>query len=226
MQSEARRPTAQHQIAPCFGEDYIVAVSGGYPGAMLEVIDKGCSSESHPVPLLFVHGGWHGAWCWDEHFLDFFVDKGYRTVALSLRGHGNSPAGKRNYSIADLVADVGSVAETLPSRPVVIGHSMGGFIVQKYLESYAAPAGVLLATMPSRGIGGWLLRQWKRHPFQMVRATVTTKLSCTPKLARELFFSPEAPESDVVRYAARLGEENSGRLMLDMALLSLPKLNA
>jgi pimeloyl-ACP methyl ester carboxylesterase len=56
---------------------------------MLEVIDKGCSSESHPVPLLFVRGAWHGAWCWDEHFLEFFVDKGYRAVALSLRGHGN-----------------------------------------------------------------------------------------------------------------------------------------
>ncbi|HMD27030.1 MAG TPA: alpha/beta fold hydrolase [Steroidobacteraceae bacterium] len=62
---------------------------------MLEVIDKGSASESHPVPLLLVHGGWHGAWCWDEHFLDFFADKGYRAVALSLRNRGNSPAVKR-----------------------------------------------------------------------------------------------------------------------------------
>jgi hypothetical protein len=36
---------------------------------MLEVIDKGSCSHAHPVPLLFVHGGWHAAWCWD-HFLD------------------------------------------------------------------------------------------------------------------------------------------------------------
>ena len=48
---------------------------------MLEVIDKGCVSESHPVPLLFIHGAWHAAWCWDEHFLSFFADKGYRAVA-------------------------------------------------------------------------------------------------------------------------------------------------
>ena len=40
------------------------------------------------TPVLFVHGAWHGAWCGDEHFLDFFADKGYRAVALSLRGHG------------------------------------------------------------------------------------------------------------------------------------------
>jgi hypothetical protein len=43
---------------------------------MLEAIDKGRCTDAHPVPLLFVHGAWHGAWCWDEHFLDLFADKG------------------------------------------------------------------------------------------------------------------------------------------------------
>ena len=65
---------------------------------MLEVIDKGSSTESHPVPLLFVHGTWHAAWCWDEHFLDFFADKGYRAVALSLRGHGVNRPGESGVS--------------------------------------------------------------------------------------------------------------------------------
>jgi pimeloyl-ACP methyl ester carboxylesterase len=54
---------------------------------MLEVIDKGSSTESHPAPLLFVHGGCLSAWCWDDHFLDFFADNGYRAIALNLRGH-------------------------------------------------------------------------------------------------------------------------------------------
>ncbi|GFG78295.1 hypothetical protein MPRG_15710 [Mycobacterium paragordonae] len=54
---------------------------------MLEVIEKGSRSAQ---PLLFVHGGWHGAWCW-ENFLDYFADAGYRAVAVSLRGHGASP---------------------------------------------------------------------------------------------------------------------------------------
>jgi pimeloyl-ACP methyl ester carboxylesterase len=61
---------------------------------MLEVIDKGSSTESHPVPLLFVHGGYHAAWCWDENFLDYFVGKGFRAVAVSLRGHGRSTLSK------------------------------------------------------------------------------------------------------------------------------------
>jgi hypothetical protein len=44
---------------------------------MLEVIDKGSASKSHPVPLLFVHGAGLSAWCWDDRVLDFFADNGY-----------------------------------------------------------------------------------------------------------------------------------------------------
>jgi pimeloyl-ACP methyl ester carboxylesterase len=70
---------------------------------MLEVIEKGPCRESDKPPVLFVHGAWHGAWCWDEHFLDFFAEKGYRSLAVSLRGHGKSTAPKhiRFCSIAD-----------------------------------------------------------------------------------------------------------------------------
>jgi pimeloyl-ACP methyl ester carboxylesterase len=195
---------------------------------MLEVIDKGSCSEEHPVPLLFVHGAWHAAWCWDEHFLDYFADKGYRALAVSLRGHGNSPAPKRmqTCSVADFVDDVDSVANSLPARPVVIGHSMGGFVVQKYLEAHDAPAGVLVASVPTSGAGRFMLRGMKRHPWHAIRSTVTTRSLHgynTPKLAREYFYSPHTPESDVVRYAARLDEEFSGKITRDMVLLNLPK---
>lgn len=132
---------------------------------MLEVIDKGPCDESGKAPLLFVHGAWHGAWCWDEHFLDFFAAKGYRAVAVSLRGHGRSPAPKvmQFCSVADYVDDVASVADSLPQEPVVIGHSLGGVIVQKYLESHRAPGAVLLASLPASGVAGFLWRGFKRH---------------------------------------------------------------
>ena len=40
---------------------------------MLEVIDKGQNTPAHPVPTMFLHGAFHGAWYWDDHFLDFFA---------------------------------------------------------------------------------------------------------------------------------------------------------
>jgi pimeloyl-ACP methyl ester carboxylesterase len=193
---------------------------------MLEVIDKGSVSEAHPVPLLFVHGAWHAAWCWDEHFLSFFADKGYRALAVSLRGHGSSPATKvRTCSVADFVADVNMVAESLPAKPVVIGHSMGGLIVQKYLESHDAPASVLMASMPPQGNLGSGLRWMKRHPWHFTKILITGKSLAyvnTPQLARERFFSAQMSDSQVSDYATRLQEEST-RAGLDCLLFNLPR---
>ncbi|MCV7031113.1 alpha/beta hydrolase [Mycobacterium sherrisii] len=194
---------------------------------MLEVIDKGSCSESHPVPLLFVHGGWHAAWCWDEHFLDFFANEGYRALAVSLRGHGNSPTPKplRWCSVADYVDDVASVADSLPTRPVVIGHSMSGYVVQKYLESHAAPAGVLVASVPPRGAAGFLLRFTKQHLGRLTAALITGKASAlfkTPDAVREKFFSARTPDSTVAHCAARIQDEST-RIMLDAMVLDLPR---
>jgi pimeloyl-ACP methyl ester carboxylesterase len=196
---------------------------------MLEVIERAPQRESDKAPLLFVHGAWHGAWCWDEYFLDFFAEKGYRTLALSFRGHGNStaPRSMRLCSIADFVDDVASVANSLPEPPVVVGHSLGGFVVQKYLESHDAPAAVLLTSVPPSGIAGFLLRAVKRHPWHMAAALARTRslggVGGTPELARETFFSALTPEADVARYTALLGEEYATKIAVDMLWLNLPK---
>jgi pimeloyl-ACP methyl ester carboxylesterase len=190
---------------------------------MLEVIDKGSVSKSHPFPLLFVHGAWHAAWCWDENFLSFFADRGYRAVALSLRGHGGSPTPKplRACSIGDFVEDVGAVADTLPMRPVIIGHSLGGLIVQKYLESHDAPAGVLLGSVPPQGSLGSAGRWIRRHPWHFLKISLTGKslpYVSTRELARERFFSPETPAAVVDEYAPRL-QEASARAGFECLLL-------
>jgi pimeloyl-ACP methyl ester carboxylesterase len=194
---------------------------------MLEVIDNGSPTAAHPVPLLFVHGSWHAAWCWDEKFLGFFADKGYRAVALSLRNHGNSfKKNPRTCSVADWVSDVAAVANSLPAEPVVIGHSMGGLVVQKYLEKHSAPAGVLLASMPVSGASRALVRIMGRHPLRSARATLRGKslrAVNTPQAARENFYSASTPEADIARYTALLDEEYAGRQTVDLTMLSLPK---
>ncbi len=194
---------------------------------MLEVIDRGNVSETHPVPILFVHGAWHAAWCWDQHFLSFFADKGYRALAMSFRGHGNSPTDKplRTCSVADYVEDVSSVADSLSTPSVVVGHSMGGLIVQKYLESHDAPAGVLMTSMPPHGNSGSALRWIRQHPWHFTKMAITGKALpyiSTPQLARQRFFSPHTPDSQVLDYAARL-QEDSSRSVIDCLVLSLPR---
>ena len=193
---------------------------------VLEVIDKGASGATHPVPLLFVHGAWHAAWCWDEHFLDFFADRGYRALALSFRGHGQSPTSKRlrDLSFADYIDDVTTVAQSLPTPPVVIGHSMGGAVTQLYLTANDAPAAVLMCSAPPQGYLGSGLRWIRRHPVHFAKLSIageSLRYVNTPELARERFFSPGTPEDLVRRYAARLQEE-SARSGVD-GLVRLPR---
>lgn len=77
---------------------------------MLEMIGKGATTNKHPVPVLFVHGGFHAAWCWDANFLDYFANRGFRAVVVSLRAHGGSTTTQRleSCSISDYIEDVGS----------------------------------------------------------------------------------------------------------------------
>lgn len=148
----------------------------------LEAITRAPSDDVRPTPLLFVHGAWHGAWCWEEHFLDYFAERGYGVTALafSLRGHGKSEGGNRLRwaRISDYVADVKQVAEQLPAPPVLIAHSMGGHVVQKYLEQHPARAGVLLASVPPRGALAGTLRYARRHPLHLLKGNL--KLSLYP----------------------------------------------
>lgn len=193
---------------------------------MLEVIDKGSRSEAHPAPMLFVHGGYHAAWCWDAHFLNYFADKGFRAVAVSLRGHGQSGRSQplASCSIADYIDDVRAVADTLDYDPVLVGHSMGGFVVQRYLEMFHAPAAVLMASMPPQGVLRVTLGTLRRHPWTFLRANTfgnSAELMNTPDRAREFLFSPETPESVVESCAARLGPE-SRRAGIDQ-MIRLPK---
>jgi pimeloyl-ACP methyl ester carboxylesterase len=193
----------------------------------LEVISRQPTSPSHSAPLLFVHGAWHGAWCWAEHFLNYFAARGYAAHALSLRGHGASPGRDhlRWTSIADYVADVAQVASQLPTLPVVIGHSMGGLAVQKYLETHVARAAVLLASVPPAGALATTLRIARRHPVAFAKANMLLSLYplvSTPQLVRESFFSPSMPEGELRRYFAQIQDE-AYRAFLDMLAFNLPK---
>lgn len=179
---------------------------------MLEMIDKGFCSKAHPVPLLFIHGAWHAAWCWDQ-FLGFFADRGYRAAALSLRGHGASPTAKplRSNRIADYVDDVGVAADKLGGQPVLIGHSLGGFIVQKYLEDHPASAAVLLGSVPPHGTLGQASRLFRRHPWvtiQAISSRKSVKFIGTPALAREHLFSPHTPDAIIESCMARIQPES------------------
>ncbi len=76
--------------------------------------------------------------------MPWFADAGFASYAVSLSGHGRSRRRDLldSYSISDYVNDLAEVVAELPVAPVLIGHSMGGMVVQKYLDTRAAIADV------------------------------------------------------------------------------------
>jgi pimeloyl-ACP methyl ester carboxylesterase len=125
------------------------------PESRLEVRSRLPRTASTKPPLLFVHGGYCDAWCWEPFFLPWFAARGFPSYALSLRGHGAS-GGRDSLFVAgldDYVADVEHVAATLPSPPVLIGHSMGAAVVERLLTTRPIRAAALLGPVPPGGLG-------------------------------------------------------------------------
>ena len=195
----------------------------------IDLVKHHPASVVHPSPLLFIHGMWHGAWCWEENFLPYFAENGYISYAMTLRGHNGSENNKslRWTSINDYVEDIIKVVDRIKVPPVLIGHSMGGMIVQKYLEQHYAPAAVLLASPPPTGVFGATLRVAGRHPIAFLKANLTLSMYPiieTQALTKEAFFSDDFPQNKLAKYFCEMGDE-SYRAYLDMLLLNRPDPN-
>lgn len=192
----------------------------------LDIISKLPAERRHLTPLLFIHGMFHGAWCWDVHFLEYFRQHGFAAHAVNLRGHGDSEGREklRWTRIADYVDDVANVVRQLPSPPVLIGHSMGGFVIQKFLEDHDAPGAVLLSSPPPVGLVGTMLRIARRRPLAFAEVNLTLSLLpviATPQLAREAFFSADLPDDEVRGYW-KLMQDESYMALMDMVALDRP----
>lgn len=163
-------------------------------------------------PLLFVHGACHGAWCWDDHFLDYFAEQGYPTHAFSLRGHGGDDRGwrLRFYRTGQYLADLRGEIERLTEAPILIGHSIGARLVQMHAARQGARGVVLLAPPPPGGLGGSVLRLFGRLPGPMLlnHLLLTWKfLSKDPRWAQAIFFRRDLASADLARHFRRLGDE-------------------
>jgi len=180
----------------------------------LELLERHPGSETGKAPILFVHGAGHAAWCW-ENWLAAAADAGHPAYAVSLSGHGGSPGKLLRSSLGTYVEDVIRTAASLPSQPVIVGHSLGGLVVQKAIERYPAVGAVLVAPIPARPGIGTLASIARRHPGDAAKTMVGGSL---PMRAEYLF--NRLDEEAASAYAARCGDESPAAQF--QVLLHLP----
>jgi pimeloyl-ACP methyl ester carboxylesterase len=86
-------------------------------------------------PILFVHG-----WGCDHSVfapqVEFFRRR-HHVVSVDLRGHGKSDAPEQDYTMAGFADDLAWLCTELGlTKPLVIGHSMGGNVALKFAARY------------------------------------------------------------------------------------------
>ena len=176
----------------------------------MEVISKPGAEGGKQGTMVFMHGAWHGAWCWDL-FTDYLASQGWNCHALDLPGHGRRRGEDvSGQGIMDYVASLKEVVDQYRSEnPVVVGHSMGGLIVQKFLETEIARAAILVAPCPAMGASlGTLGKFTVQYPIDGLKVLFGSKLPIKNEaMYRHLFFREQSPEN-LTEYARQAVAES------------------
>jgi non-heme chloroperoxidase len=110
------------------------------------------------TPVVFVHGLWLHATSW-EPWQQVFREAGYEPLAPGWPGEPDTveesrsePARVAGHGIDDVVEHYAGIIRGLAKRPVVIGHSFGGLVVQRLLGQDLASAAVAIDPAPIKGV--------------------------------------------------------------------------
>ena len=127
----------------------------GHGGSRLYVRDHSPTAGVFAGTLVCVHGlGEHGGRY--EHFADWLVEQGWRVIIGDLRGHGRS-GGTRTHVLSfdeyphDL-AVIWNHFQLQKSPTVLFGHSMGGLIAIRAIQSGCLDPAALVLTSPLLGL--------------------------------------------------------------------------
>lgn len=123
-----------------------------------EAAEVAAANASGRQPVVFVHGLWllHSSW---DAWKTYVEDRGYAAVAIdwpgdeadvaSARANEDSLAGT---SVRDVADHVQEVIEGLARKPIIIGHSFGGLLVQILAGRGLAAGTVSIDPAPTKGV--------------------------------------------------------------------------
>lgn len=144
------------------------------------------TENSARQPIVFVHGLWLHAESWNP-WLEFFRANGYDAVAASWPGDGPTTEATRRNAGAVAGYGVTEIADHIArqlmafDKPVLIGHSFGGLLVQNLLGRDLGAAAIAIDPAPIKGVLELPLSALKSafpalgNPFNFKRAVALTE---------------------------------------------------
>jgi len=110
--------------------------------------------------IVLIHGMFMNPLCW-EKWIPYYESKGYRCVAPAwprrdksveelCKAHPDPELAK--LKLGDVVEHLANVITDLDEKPAIVGHSMGGLVVQLLLQRDVAVAGVAIDPAAPMGV--------------------------------------------------------------------------
>lgn len=169
--------------------------------------------------FVLVHGGFHGAWCW-EKLIPELRKRGHEAVAIDLPGHG-----ERVEEAASLAGYRDAVTAVIQQGDVLVGHSMGGFVASIAADAVAdrlshvmyLDAGLPIEGQPMRAAGAGNL-SGRASEIEIIDDGQRMRFS-SDEAATEFFYHDCAPE--LARWAC--GKLTPEPLAPMMEVISIPQ---
>lgn len=173
-----------------------------------------------PKTVLFITGTFLSNDCWNEWKL-YFEEQGYKCIAPAWPRKEASPEELRNRQpnsgisanrLNDIVIFFAGIIHTLPEKPILIGHSMGGLIVQLLLQQKLGVKGVAIHSFPPSGTATFRLLRintWRKAmglfssvetdymiSFRSWKYRIANGMDCDDQ--KELYYKYAIPESKLL----------------------------
>ncbi len=170
--------------------------------------------------FVLVHGAWHGGWCWYK-VVSLLRQKGHTVLAPDLPGHGRDPTPINAVSMQSYAQRVADVMRTANEPVILVGHSMGGFVISAaaeqqpqtvaklvYLAAFLLEDGQTFGDAASRDGGSTV-------SSGLVPSADGASLTVAPDRLKDIFYG-DCSDADVALAQLALGPESGAALGAQM----------
>ncbi len=156
--------------------------------------------------FLLIHGGSHGAWCWDACVAEL-SRRGHKAIALDLPGHGADATPRNAVNVSSYVSAVVSALDSEPDGSfTLVGHSLAGTVIPRVAveRSERVQELVFLAALvlsPGESVIDYIPEDRRPAYFEMAELSDDNSFLVDRDVAGKVFFNDLSPEDADAAYA-------------------------
>lgn len=148
--------------------------------------------------IFFIHGVYHGKWCWENDFLKKFRDNGYKVHCPDLRKYIKED--EKESLLLTYTEHLHRLVMQCADKPMIVVHSAYSIVLLEYLKRYSDTIGKVVFITPIA-----IKKPLPRILFSGIKQIFQTK--------ETVFFTNRLSEEKEKEYISKLCTEESGFTM-------------